>query len=210
MGTFVTYLIECPGYLNQRKITPQIVLLTLSLLVPFLPIMAARCSSSDYQSLISNLKAAGIIRSARVEKAMLSVDRAHYCKRSPYEDHPQSIGFMVTISAPHMHAYALELLQDRLYEGASALDVGSGSGYLTACMGMMVGPKGKVVGIDHIPELVQMSIQNMNKSNSDLLESGCVKLIGTIIRESILNNPLMILSSSSGRRSKRLCRGSSL
>jgi protein-L-isoaspartate(D-aspartate) O-methyltransferase len=28
-----------------------------------------------------------------------------------------------------------------------ALDVGSGSGYLTACMALMVGSRGKVVGI---------------------------------------------------------------
>ena len=36
------------------------------------------------------------------------------------------------------HAHALELLKDHLYEGAAALDVGSGSGYLTACMAHMV------------------------------------------------------------------------
>lgn len=139
--------------------------------------MGPRCSGSDYQSLIANLKAARIISSSQVEKAMLAVDRGDFCKHSPYEDHPQSIGYMVTISAPHMHAYALELLRNRLYEGASALDVGSGSGYLTACMGMMVGSKGKVVGIDHIPELVQMSIDNIRKKNSDLLDSGRVKLL---------------------------------
>ena len=36
------------------------------------------------------------------------------------------------------HAHALELLSDHLVEGNRALDVGSGSGYLTACMAMMV------------------------------------------------------------------------
>ena len=37
------------------------------------------------------------------------------------------------------HAISLELLSDRLVEGATVLDVGSGSGYLTACMSIMVG-----------------------------------------------------------------------
>uniref|UniRef100_A0A8C3BBT6 Protein-L-isoaspartate(D-aspartate) O-methyltransferase n=1 Tax=Cairina moschata TaxID=8855 RepID=A0A8C3BBT6_CAIMO len=46
--------------------------------------------------------------------------------------------FQATISAPHMHAYALELLSDQLHEGAKALDVGSGSGILTACFSRMV------------------------------------------------------------------------
>lgn len=73
---------------------------------------------------------------------MLAVDRGNYSKSNPYMDAPQGIGFGVTISAPHMHAHALELLKDQLTEGERALDVGSGSGYLTACMALMVGETG--------------------------------------------------------------------
>uniref|UniRef100_A0A8C9F481 Protein-L-isoaspartate(D-aspartate) O-methyltransferase n=1 Tax=Pavo cristatus TaxID=9049 RepID=A0A8C9F481_PAVCR len=76
------------------------------------------------------------------------------------------------------HAYALELLSDQLHEGAKALDVGSGSGILTACFSRMVGPKGQVVGIDHIKELVDDSINNVKKDDPTLLSSGRVKLIG--------------------------------
>jgi len=65
----------------------------------------------------------------------------------------------------------LELLKDRLVEGERALDIGSGSGYLTACMAIMVGEKGKAVGIDHISELVTKSIENVKKDNPDLLDS---------------------------------------
>jgi len=43
---------------------------------------------------------------------------------------PQSIDYRATISAPHMHAYALEYLKDHLKKGGRVLDVGSGSGYL--------------------------------------------------------------------------------
>lgn len=50
-----------------------------------------------------------------------------------------------------MHAHCLELLEDHLKPGARALDVGSGTGYLTACMGLMVKDEGgKVVGVEHI------------------------------------------------------------
>lgn len=89
---------------------------------------------------------------------MLEVDRCHFAPRHAYQDSPQSIGHNATIryfsiqniyiknsnviwpnfSAPHMHAYALEVLEPVLQEGANVLDVGSGSGYLTACMGVMV------------------------------------------------------------------------
>ena len=36
------------------------------------------------------------------------------------------------------HAHALELLKEQLSPGKKALDVGSGSGYLTACFALMV------------------------------------------------------------------------
>lgn len=41
-----------------------------------------------------------------------------------------------------------------------------------------MGPTGRVVGIDHIPELVKMSIENILTGNPDLLETGRVKLVG--------------------------------
>lgn len=38
-------------------------------------------------------------------------------------------------------------------------------------MAIMVGENGKAVGIDHIPELVENSIENVKKDNPDLLNS---------------------------------------
>lgn len=116
--------------------------------------MAWRCSGKTNATLVDNLYQSGIISSKRVVSAMKSVDRAHFATSgNPYEDAPQYIGYSVTISAPHMHGYALENLQDFLKPGMKALDVGSGSGYLTACMASMVGSAGHVVGIEHIHEL---------------------------------------------------------
>ncbi|XP_069049330.1 l-isoaspartyl protein carboxyl methyltransferase, like isoform X4 [Lepisosteus oculatus] len=86
-------------------------------------------------------------------------------------------GYKATISAPHMHAHALEVLRDKLTEGATALDVGSGSGYLTACFARMVGCSGRVIGIEHIAELVEESIRNVQADDPDLLTSGRVKLL---------------------------------
>ncbi|XP_062833635.1 protein-L-isoaspartate(D-aspartate) O-methyltransferase isoform X2 [Anolis carolinensis] len=139
--------------------------------------MAWKSGGASHSELIHNLRKNGIIKSDKVFEVMLATDRCHYAKCNPYMDSPQSIGFQATISAPHMHAYALELLYEQLHEGAKALDVGSGSGILTACFARMVGPKGKVVGIDHIKELVDDSINNVRKDDPLLLSSGRVKLI---------------------------------
>lgn len=91
-------------------------------------------------------------------------------------DAPQDIGYGATISAPHMHAYVLELLREYLrpdneFSKRRALDIGSGSGYLTACMALMMGKRGKAVGIDHIPELVKQAKKNLEKDKPFLLRS---------------------------------------
>ncbi|XP_064603879.1 protein-L-isoaspartate(D-aspartate) O-methyltransferase-like isoform X2 [Liolophura sinensis] len=141
--------------------------------------MAWRSSGNSNINLVENLQRNGIIKNPAVANAMKAVDRAHFSRANPYADSPQSIGYAVTISAPHMHAHALELLSEQLKEGGKALDVGSGSGYLTACMAIMVGESGKAVGIDHIPELVEGSLVNLRKDPSiqRLVESGRVKMV---------------------------------
>jgi len=65
-----------------------------------------------------------------------------------------------------------------LKEGERALDVGCGSGYLTACMAVMVGKTGMAVGIDHIPELVEFSRNNIQRDKPAFLESNRLKLVG--------------------------------
>lgn len=44
----------------------------------------------------------GIIVSETVAQAMIKTDRKYYSPGNPYMDAPQSIGYGVTISAPHM------------------------------------------------------------------------------------------------------------
>jgi len=92
-------------------------------------------------------------------------------------DSPQPIGKGQTISAPHMHAMALECLHAYLRDGCKILDVGSGSGYLTACFAKAVAPHGKVIGIETIPSLVELSIKNVQQSNPELFEAGVIDLL---------------------------------
>lgn len=154
-------------------------LLFSALLMGLLPTrtMAWTSTGKTHAELLNNLYKNGVIKSQRVFDVMLATDRAHYTKYFPYMDSPQSIGYQATISAPHMHSHALELLKDQLVEGAKALDVGSGSGYLTACFARMVGSTGKAVGIEHIEELVHESIQNVREDDPTLLSSGRLKFL---------------------------------
>ncbi|CAF0804981.1 unnamed protein product [Rotaria sordida] len=129
-----------------------------------------------HADLIQSLVRRNIIKDERIKTAMLATDRLDFSTDRLYEDAPQPIGYNVTISAPHMHAYALEMLRDKLIPGARVLDVGSGSGYLTTCIARLIQPGGKVIGIEHIPELVESSIKNISKNARSLLDDGTLEI----------------------------------
>jgi len=141
--------------------------------------MAWRSSGDTNDELVDNLFSNGVISNKVYADSMKRVDRGNYVVKGPaYQDSPQPIGYGATISAPHMHAHCLDVLGDWLKPGARVLDVGSGTGYLTALFAEFVKPGGVVVGIDHIPELVQMSRDNFKKDGRQrLLDSMEVVLV---------------------------------
>jgi len=76
-----------------------------------------------------------------------------------------------------MHAHAAENLLPLCKPGAKILDVGSGSGYTCAVFHHLV-EDGTVIGIDHVPELVHFSMQNlMNDGLGSQMENGRIKLV---------------------------------
>ncbi|KAL8434618.1 hypothetical protein ACSSS7_003093 [Eimeria intestinalis] len=97
--------------------------------------MAWRSHGRTNAELVQNLRRNGVFRDQRVYETMLKVDRGFFVRTDPYADSPQPIGFDATISAPHMHAVALEEMAEKLVFGSRALDVGSGTGYLTLIVG---------------------------------------------------------------------------
>ncbi|EJD00174.1 protein-L-isoaspartate O-methyltransferase [Fomitiporia mediterranea MF3/22] len=150
--------------------------------------MAYRCSGTTNQQLIANMRTSGLINSDIVEAAFKKVDRKNYVldESDAYIDAPQPIKCNATISAPHMHAEATTNLLPFLKPGSRVLDVGSGSGYTAAIFHQLVrsdslegaGPSGKVVGIDHMTELVAWSIENLRKDGlGSALESGEVEMV---------------------------------
>ena len=74
-------------------------------------------------------------------------------------DQPLPIGHGATNSQPWTVQFMLDLL--RVPEGGTVLDVGSGSGWTTALLAHLTGPKGAVTGVDVVPELVEMGRRNL-------------------------------------------------
>ena len=158
--------------------------------------------------LVDQLVKGNIVRTSAVRDVLYQVDRMNYVptevlqkEETAYRDMPLSIGLGQTISAPHMHAYVLEEMYPFLKASRSnqlkILDVGCGSGYLTAALGRWVAPTtlptstdtttatgsildqhktGLVYGIDVHPHLVNQTRHNMEKADQDLLDDSIVHL----------------------------------
>jgi protein-L-isoaspartate(D-aspartate) O-methyltransferase len=69
------------------------------------------------------------------------------------------IGHGQTNSQPSTVRDMLELLE--VEPGHRVLDVGCGSGWTTALLGDLVGPTGRVVGVEIVPELVEWGRENL-------------------------------------------------
>ena len=154
--------------------------------------------STGHQRLVDHLILEGLINDPRVEQAFRAVDRRHFTPDT-YPDHdvymdaplPLDPTTGQTISAPHMHATAASLGKLHLCPGARVLDVGSGSGYLTAVFAKMVeGEGGKVVGVERFPQLVEYSLCRLRTFYPDLLSSHTVEIReGNVLGEGLEGEP---------------------
>ena len=92
------------------------------------------------------------IADARVIEALREVPRHHFApeifRETAYADKALPIGHGQTISQPYMVAATLEALE--LRGGEKVLEIGAGSGYLTALLGRLAG---SVRAIERVPEL---------------------------------------------------------
>lgn len=100
-----------------------------------------------------------------VQEAFQQVKRANFLPVSVRPmaglDQPLPIGHDQTNSQPTTVRRMLTWLDAAT--GQTVLDIGSGSGWTTALLAHIVGPSGKVYGVERVPELVRFGQHNCNK-----------------------------------------------
>ncbi|GAX81059.1 hypothetical protein CEUSTIGMA_g8494.t1 [Chlamydomonas eustigma] len=133
------------------------------------------------EELLNSLRTSGALSSSTVLKAMQVCQRAFFIppdyQNQAYVDAPMRItelGF--NISAPHIHALALDKLDVK--HGDKFLDVGSGTGLVATCAAYLVGQGGCVLSVDIRPAAIALCEQSLRqvKAASSEFESasGCL------------------------------------
>lgn len=102
-------------------------------------------------------------RGAEVDRALRLVDRRGFLpagqRRWADQDRPLAIGHGQTNSQPSTVAAMLRLLHVPV--GGRVLDVGTGSGWTTALLAVLVGPTGRVLGLERDPTLAAWGAANL-------------------------------------------------
>lgn len=105
----------------------------------------------------------------RIESAFAETPRAaflhHRDRRRAGADQPIPIGHGQTNSQPRTVAAMLRLLA--VGPGHRVLDVGAGSGWSTALLAHLVGPTGRVIGVELVPALARTGAANVAATGRD-------------------------------------------
>ncbi|XP_055038277.1 protein-L-isoaspartate O-methyltransferase domain-containing protein 1 [Misgurnus anguillicaudatus] len=127
-------------------------------------------AGEDNDDLIDNLKEAQYIRTERVEQAFRAIDRGDYYlegyRENAYKDLAWKHG-NIHLSAPCIYSEVMEAL--KLQQGLSFLNLGSGTGYLSTMVGLIIGPFGVNHGVELHKDVVEYARERLEEfiKNSD-------------------------------------------
>ncbi|CAB1330256.1 unnamed protein product [Coregonus sp. 'balchen'] len=120
-------------------------------------------AGEDNDELIDNLKEAHYIRSDLVERAFRAIDRADYYleeyRDSAYKDLAWRHG-NIHLSAPCIYSEVMEALD--LHPGLAFLNLGSGTGYLSTMVGLILGPFGVNHGVELHADVIEYAYQKLD------------------------------------------------
>ncbi len=120
--------------------------------------------------LIDSLISQGWLKTPRIIDAFRKIKRIDFLpeelKGLAELNEAFPIGYGQTISQPLVVAFMLELLCPK--PGNKVLDIGSGSGWTSALLAEITGPKGKVIAIEVLPQLKEFGRKNAAKYENNI------------------------------------------
>ena len=139
--------------------------------------------SAYLKKMVEMLQGKGI-NNKNVLEIFLKIDRKYFLNYNldeengyPYNDVPKPIGWNTTISAPSMHAETLHYLHDQLKTAKRVLDIGTGSGFMTAAMAYVCPSGAKIYAVDHIQAINDFALTNIQNICPYLLRKHELKFV---------------------------------
>uniref|UniRef100_A0A8D8Q8Q5 protein-L-isoaspartate(D-aspartate) O-methyltransferase n=2 Tax=Cacopsylla melanoneura TaxID=428564 RepID=A0A8D8Q8Q5_9HEMI len=132
------------------------------------------------EEFIQWLKSENLLKCDKLEKVLHKVDILHYVppdKPCFLLDIQTQLEYGAYIEHPSLILTYLSLIEPHLKPNSRVLEIGSGSGYLTNLISELMNCTGQVIGVEHVPSLVNSSIQNILHSNPRLLMNGHIKFV---------------------------------
>ncbi len=109
--------------------------------------------------------ASRIVKDPLIANALKNIKRGDFVDELyqdiAYTDQPIPIGYGQTTSQPTVIAQMLELLKPQ--PGKKYLEIGAGSGYVTALLSFVAGENGKVYALERNQYLVDLARHNLSK-----------------------------------------------
>lgn len=121
-------------------------------------------AGENNDELIDNLKGAGYIRTEAVEQAFRDIDRSEYFPDTTKQHAYKDVAWKhknIHLSAPCIYSEVMESLE--LEEGLSFLNLGSGTGYLSTLVGLIIGPSGTNHGVEIFEDVVDYANKKIHK-----------------------------------------------
>ncbi|KAI8435418.1 hypothetical protein MSG28_003725 [Choristoneura fumiferana] len=130
-------------------------------------------SGRDNGELIDNLVGGNYIRSRDVERVFRALDRADYMTREARDQAYKDVAWRhgpLHLSAPCIYSEVMEALE--LSPGLSFLNVGSGTGYLSTLVGLILGSGGISDGVEVHSAVVEYATKRLGQfiENSPVLD----------------------------------------
>lgn len=122
---------------------------------------------SSKEHLIEYWTSSRIVKDKKIIEAFKKIPREIFVeeerREEAYGDYPLPIGEGQTISQPTTVMIMTQALE--LKEGHKVLEVGAGSGYQAAIIAEIIGPTGKIISTEILPELVESAKKNIKRLN---------------------------------------------
>ncbi|XP_059061234.1 uncharacterized protein LOC131854120 [Achroia grisella] len=128
-------------------------------------------SGRDNNELIDNLMGGKYIRTRTVEKVFRALDRAEYMTPDTRDQAYKDLAWRngpLHLSAPCIYSEVMESL--KLKPGLSFLNIGSGTGYLSTMVGLILGSS----GISHGVEVRPFVVEYANKKLGQFIENSAI------------------------------------